>query len=60
MLRISPMNGNDVQIAARIPKALHREILKRRDEVKKQTGIEPSIADVIRMLIERGLRGKAA
>jgi hypothetical protein len=54
------MNGNDVQIAARIPKALHREILKRRDEVKKQTGIEPSIADVIRMLIERGLRGKAA
>jgi len=49
------MNGNDIQIAARVSKALHARIVKQQQEAKRLTGIEPSISDVVRLLLERGL-----
>jgi hypothetical protein len=40
----------------RISKRLHAEIVAEQQRLKKLTGgIEPSLVDVIRMLIERGL-----
>jgi hypothetical protein len=57
------MNGHDVQIAARVSKALYGKIVKQQREAKRLSGIEPSISDVVRLLIERGLdagkRGEA-
>jgi len=49
------MNGHDIQIAARVSKPLYERIIQRQKEAKKLTGIEPSISDVIRLLLERGL-----
>jgi len=47
--------SEDRQIGARVSDALYAKILDRQNEIKKLTGIEPSISDVVRMLIERGL-----
>ena len=47
--------NQDVQIAARISKTLHDRILKRQQEILSLTGIEPSMSDVVRLLVERGL-----
>jgi hypothetical protein len=49
------MNGADIQIAARISRSLHARIVKQQQEAKRLTGMEPSISDVVRMLLERGL-----
>lgn len=49
-------NGHDVPIAARVSKSLYGQIVKRQQEAKRLTGIEPSISDVIRLLLERGLQ----
>ena len=49
------MNGHDIQVAARVSKSLYGEIIKRQKEAKRLTGIEPSISDVVRLLLERGL-----
>ena len=47
--------SEDRQIGARVSDALYAKIIDRQSEIKKLTGIEPSISDVVRMLIERGL-----
>ena len=49
------MNGNDVQIAARVSKPLYGRIIKQQEQLKRLTGIKPSVSDVVRMLLERGL-----
>jgi hypothetical protein len=46
---------DSIQVGIRMNKSLHDKLVKRQQEAKKMTGFEPSIADVIRLLIERGL-----
>jgi len=55
VLGYSAMNGNDIQIAARVSKPLYARIVKQQQEAKRLTGIEPSISEVVRLLVERGL-----
>ena len=48
----------DIQLATRVGKSLHDKILKRQQEAKKMTGIEPSISEVVRALLEEATSGK--
>jgi hypothetical protein len=45
----------DIQIGVRVSKTLRGRLEKVQEKHKKLTGIEPTISDVVRMLIERGL-----
>jgi len=47
--------GISIQVGVRMSKALYDKLVKRQQEAKRLTGFEPSIAEVIRLLIERGL-----
>lgn len=47
--------SESIQVFARVDRQLHDRILQRQAEAKKLTGIEPSISEIVRMLIERGL-----
>lgn len=49
------MREDLVQVFARVPRQLHDRILQQQKEAKRLTGIEPSVAEVVKMLIERGL-----
>lgn len=49
------MQVNDVQIAARIEGAVYDRILEHCERLAKTTGIKPSVASTIRMLISAGL-----
>ncbi len=40
---------------ARVSKEIHERIVQQQKEAKRLTGIEPSVAEVVKMLIERGL-----
>jgi hypothetical protein len=40
-----------VPVFARVPKELYAAICKRQAKVKKQTGIEPRISDVVRVML---------
>ena len=42
----------DVMVATRVSKSLYAKILKRQRELKKLTGIEPSVSAVLRAMIE--------
>jgi hypothetical protein len=53
-----PTENNEVQIASRVSKALHAKIVKRQMEAKRLTGIEPSISEVIRAMLEEAANGK--
>lgn len=44
-----------VVMGARIPKSLHAAIVAEQRRLAKLTGIEPSINEVTRMLLERAL-----
>ncbi len=48
----------EVQIAARVSKATYDKIVARQAEVKKSTGIKPSISAVVRAMIEEAANGK--
>ena len=43
---------HDIQIAARVSKPIYDKILKRQQEAKRLTGIEPSISEVVRAMLE--------
>lgn len=45
-----------VVMGARIPKSLHAAIVAEQRRLAKLTGIEPSINEVTRMLLERALK----
>lgn len=42
-------------LGARIGKQLHAKILAEQQRLAKMTGIKPSINEIVRLLIERGL-----
>lgn len=44
-----------VVMGARIPKSLHAAIVAEQHRIAKLTGIEPSLNEVTRMLLERAL-----
>jgi hypothetical protein len=44
-----------VVMGARIPKQLHTRIVAEQQRVAKLTGIEPSLNEVVQMLLERAL-----
>ena len=46
----------DVILSARISERLHTEILTEQQRIAKLSGIEPSINEVVRLLLERGLK----
>ena len=49
---------DSVQVGIRMSKVLYDKLVGRQQEVKKLTGIEPTVSDVVRMLLERGLEAK--
>jgi hypothetical protein len=46
----------DVVISGRVSKRLFAEILVEQQRIAKLSGIEPSINEVVRLLLERGLK----
>jgi hypothetical protein len=51
----SHSSNKGVQVFARVSKEIHDRIVQQQKEAKRLTGIEPSVAEVVKMLIERGL-----
>jgi hypothetical protein len=47
--------NQDTTLGVRISKTLRGKLEQVQGEHKKLTGIEPTLSDVVRMLIERGL-----
>jgi hypothetical protein len=47
--------NQDTTLGVRISKTLRDKLEQVQGEHKKLTGIEPTLSDVVRMLIERGL-----
>ena len=52
---MSNEENQDITLGVRVSKTLRGKIEKVQGEHKKLTGIEPTLSDVVRMLIERGL-----
>jgi hypothetical protein len=48
----------DIQLATRVGKSLYEKIVKRQKEAKGLTGIEPSISEVVRAMLEEAANGK--
>jgi hypothetical protein len=46
----------DIVLGARVSKRINDEILAEQQRIAKMSGIKPSINEVVRMLIEKGLR----
>jgi hypothetical protein len=46
----------DVVISGRVSKRLHAKIIAEQQRISKLSGIEPSINEVVRLLLERGLK----
>jgi hypothetical protein len=46
---------HEIVLGARVSKQLQTKILAEQQRLEKMTGIKPSINEVVRMLIERGL-----
>ena len=56
--RFEPMSDDekqDVQLGVRITESMQAKIKKEQQKIKDLTGIDASISDVARMLIEKGL-----
>jgi|WetSurMetagenome_2_1015567.scaffolds.fasta_scaffold1225947_2 hypothetical protein len=45
----------DILIGNRVSKRLHAKIVAEQKRLKKETGLEPSLNEVVRLLIEKGL-----
>lgn len=50
------MAEESVVMGARVPKSLHVEIVAEQQRIAKLTDIEPSLNEVVRMLLEKGLK----
>lgn len=46
----------EVNIAARIPKPVYAQILKRQNAVERLTGIRPSVSAVVRQMLGEAVR----
>lgn len=46
----------EIVLGARIGKHLHAKILAEQQRIAKMTGIKPSINEIVRLLIEKGLK----
>jgi hypothetical protein len=49
---------SDVQIATRVDRALYEKIVKRQEEAKKLTGLEPSISAIVRVMLAEAPEAK--
>jgi hypothetical protein len=45
-------NDSDIMIATRVNRSLYVKIQRRRREIKRLTGIEPSVSAIVRAMIE--------
>ena len=52
---MSTEEGQGVQLAFRVNQTLYDKMLKKQQDAKRLTGFEPSLSEVARQLIERGL-----
>lgn len=48
-------NEADIMVATRVDKPLYAKLLKRQRDVKKMTGIAPSVSAIVRALIAEGV-----
>lgn len=46
-------------VASRVPLEIYAAIEKRQARIKKQTGIEPCISDVVRVMLEENVKDGA-
>ena len=46
---------SDVAISARVSPATYAKIVERQQELKRTTGVEASLSQIIRSLVEKGL-----
>jgi len=51
---------HDIQIASRVSKTVYDRLLRHQQKVKQLTGIEPSVSEIVRALVEKGLDVKGA
>jgi len=58
MKRSATNDRQDVVLGIRIGKGLQAKIVAEQQRLAKLTGIEPSLNEVVRMLIEKGLGAK--
>jgi hypothetical protein len=49
---------HDIPIASRVSKSLHDKIVRRQQEAKKMTGIEPSLSEVVRAMLKEAASSK--
>lgn len=54
-MRSTMEERQEIVLGARVGKSLHSKILAEQQRLAKMTGIKPSINEVVRVLIERGL-----
>jgi len=45
----------DIVLGAKVSKTLYNKILGEQARLKKETGIEPNMSQIVRMLIEKGI-----
>jgi len=45
----------DITLGARVSRRIHAKVLAEQERIGKLTGIKPSINEVVRLLLERGL-----
>lgn len=48
----------EIMLGNRVSKRLHSKLVEEQKRIAKMTGIEPTINEVVRMLIEKGLGKK--
>jgi hypothetical protein len=54
-MRSTMEERHEITLGARVSKQLQAKILAEQHRIEKLTGIKPSINEVVRLLIERGL-----
>jgi len=54
-MRSTMEERHEIVLGARVGKNLHAKILAEQQRLAKMTGIKPSINEVVRLLIEKGL-----
>jgi len=48
----------EIMLGNRVSKRLHARLVEEQKRIAKMTGIEPTINEIVRMLIEKGLTKK--
>ena len=55
---MSTANESEVMVGTRLSKTLHAKLLKHQRDLKRLTGIEPSVSAIVRAMIEESLDNK--